>query len=121
MWSEICITNSSFAWGLPCSVIDTLSVNPLEKMIFPLLEAVIGIDSWPGLGLPILWAGLCLVRAFIGLVHAVTVSVSSCVHLPCCVWKKVFPYSTLTLKLRMCLLLSLRREECDKCIHFRTK
>lgn len=104
---------------------DILSDTTLEKTDFPFLAGI----SWSWVGICVCFVSsvleFCLVWTCAGLMHAVTVSVSSCFQ-SCCILKILFHWScppTLTLMYRSpslerrALIGITVRAECSKVLH----
>lgn len=85
----------SWVWVLPWSVVDIPNVTPLAKPDFS-RNNQISVAPWLRLWLQAYLLSFmmqfCLVWACIDLVYAVTVSVSSYSHLPCCVLRTLYPW-----------------------------
>lgn len=106
------LVNHSWAWGLLWNVAD---VDPvlfhLENTDFPCLSSSqLQMTSWLGAGLWVCFSlsmlRFCLGWTCAGLVYADMISVSSCVHLFCCVWKVLFSWRRqLPMALKSCYSL----------------
>lgn len=82
------LPNYSCSWGLPWSLVDissNISLKNSPRSYQPWIASLLGV------GLSLLDAGIFLLWACTCILHALTASVSSDVHLPCCVWKTLFP------------------------------